>query len=131
MVHQPKILVVDDDENILSAFRDFLKKEHYGMITVSSAEEAMEHLNQHHVDMVVADVRLKVQSGITFIMEVKRMFPRLPIIVITGYPDVVSERDAKTFGADYFFLKPLDIERLRDAMRKCLSRCNVVKTLQL
>lgn len=131
MVHQPKILVVDDDENILSAFGDFLRKEHCAMIAATSAEEAMGKLDQHHVDVLIADVRLKGQSGVMFFMEVKRLFPKLPIIVITGYPDLISEADVKTFGADYFFLKPLDIDRLRDAIKKCLSRRNVVNTLQL
>ena len=42
---QPKVLVVDDEENILSAFRDFLKKEHCEMVAASSAEEAMEVLD--------------------------------------------------------------------------------------
>ena len=130
-MQQLKILVVDDDENILSAFGDFLRKEHYGMITASSAEEAMDHLEQHHVDLLIADVRLKSQSGVTLLMEAKRAFPRLRIILITGYPDLVEEMDAKTFGADYFFLKPLDIDRLRDAIRKCLNSRRTTNTLQL
>lgn len=130
-MYQPKILVVDDDENILSAFRDFLKKEHYGIITASSAEDALAYLGRNHVDILIADVRLKGQSGIFLIMEVKRLLPKLPIIVITGYPDLINERDVKEFGADYFFLKPLDIDRLRDAIRQCLNRRNVTKTMQL
>ncbi|MBI4547159.1 MAG: response regulator [Ignavibacteriae bacterium] len=130
-MHQPKILVVDDDENILSAFRDFLRKERYGMITASSAEEAMEHLGQHHVDLLIADVRLKAQSGVTLLMEAKRMFPNLRIIVITGYPDLVNEKDVKAFGADFFFLKPLDIEKLRGAISICLKQCQMEQRIKV
>ena len=44
----------------------------------------------------------------------------LTIIVITGYPDLINEKDVKAYGADYFFLKPLELDKLREAVRKCL-----------
>jgi len=126
-MHLPRILVVDDDQNILSAFRDFLRKEHYGMIAASSAEEAMDRLKKNDVDLVVTDVRLKAQSGVTFLLELKRMLPGVPVIIITGYPEVVSEKDARAFGADYFFVKPLELDKLRDAIKDCL-RHNIAST---
>lgn len=124
-VYHAKVLVVDDDENILSAFRDFLKNEDYVMIAASSAGEAMDRLKKNHVDLVITDVRLKAQSGVTFLLEVKRMLSEVPVIVITGYPEVIGEHDAKIFGADYLFVKPLELDKLRDAMRKCLRHTNV------
>lgn len=120
MPYQPKVLVVDDDENILSAFETFLKKEHCSMIPATSAEDALEILERGRVDLLVTDIRLKRTSGITFLFDVKVNHPQLPVIVITGYPGLIAEKDAKTCGADYFFLKPLEINKLRDAVKKCL-----------
>lgn len=120
MMYRPKVLVVDDDENILSAFRDFLKKERCTMIPATSAEDAAVKLQEQYVDLLVTDIRLKRQSGITFLMEARRLRRDLPIIVITGYPDLVSENDVRACGADYYFLKPLDLNKLREAVRKCL-----------
>jgi len=120
MPYHPKVLVVDDDENILSAFSDFLKKERCDMIATSSADEAMEQLGCHHIDLLISDVRLKARSGVTFLIHAKQLYPKLPTVVITGYPDVINEKDAKAFGADYFFLKPLDLDKLREAVRRCL-----------
>ena len=120
-MRKPTVLVVDDDENILSAFNDFLKKERCEMIAASSMDEAMGMLERRRVDVLIADVRLGAQSGITLTMEVKRRHPGIPVILITGYPDVVSENDARSSGADYFFLKPLNIDKLREAVSICLT----------
>ena len=117
---QRKVLVVDDEENILLAFRDFLKKEGCEMVAASSAEEALDHLETNRVDLLITDIRLKGISGVTFFLEAKKIRPKLRVIVITGYPDLVNEEDIKAYGADYFFLKPLDLEKLRAAIRRCL-----------
>lgn len=121
----PKVLVVDDDENILSAFEVFFRKEHCSMIAASNSEEALKKIANLHIDLLITDIRLKHQSGIRFFMYMKELLPKLPVIVITGYPDVVSEAEVITYGADYFFLKPLELNKLREAVRKCLAFNNV------
>jgi DNA-binding NtrC family response regulator len=120
MSSQRKVLVVDDDENIRAAFSDLLKTEQCSMIPAASAEEAIAKLTHHHVDLVITDVRLKGQSGATLLLQVKAQQPNLPIIVITGYPNSISEQDAKAFGAEYFFVKPLELTVIREAIRSCL-----------
>ncbi len=120
MAYQPTVLVVDDDENILAAFSDFLRSEHCSMLTAESAEEAMKQLSKYRVDLVVTDVRLKQRSGVTFLLQAKTEYPQLPVIVITGYPDIMTEAAAKQYGAEFFFLKPLELSKLRQALRTCL-----------
>ncbi len=122
MPHQPTVLVVDDDENIVSAFEDFLKKEHCTMVPAPNAEEALSVISHQQVNLVITDIRMKWQSGVTLLMSIKHTHPRLPVIAITGYPNLISEADIKQYGADYFFVKPLELDQLRDAVRDCLSR---------
>lgn len=117
---QLKVLVVDDDRNILSAFEGFLKREHYGMLAATSAEEARKILDAQRVDLLITDIRLRSQSGVTLFLEAKAVRPDLPVIVITGYPDLLSPEELKTYGVDHFLLKPLDLEKLRVAVRQCL-----------
>ena len=117
---KPKVLVLDDEENILSAFKDFLEKEHCEMIAASNAEEAADILERKRIRLLITDIRLGGMSGVTFFIEAKRLHPKLPVIVITGYPDVVTEEQIKTYGADYFFLKPLDLDKLRHAIKECI-----------
>jgi DNA-binding NtrC family response regulator len=122
MVRDPTILVVDDDVNILSAFSDFLKQERCTMIAATNADDALKHLAAHHIDLVITDVRLKYQSGVTLCIRIKQLQPELPVIVITGHPNLLTEKDVKIYGADFYFLKPLELDLLRDAVRKCLHR---------
>ena len=120
MLHPPKVLVVDDDENILSAFKGFLKSEGCTMLAARSTQEAMKKIKHHHVNLLITDIRLNYQSGVNLFMAIKGAQPDVPVIVITGYPDSVREEEVKAYGADYFFLKPLDLDKLREAVRKCL-----------
>ncbi len=120
MTHQPNVLVVDDDANILSAFRGFLKKEHCHMFSSGNVDGAVRALESEHVDLVILDIRVKYQSGITLLIRMKHTHPSIPVIVITGHPDLVSEHDVRLYGAAYYFLKPLELDTLRKAVRECL-----------
>ena len=121
MSHSPRVLVVDDDENIVRAFRSFLKKEQCLMDGASNAEEALSKLDRTEYDLVITDIRMEGQSGVTLSLRIKHHHPEIPIIVITGYPDLISEEEVKKLGADYFFLKPLELHKLRKAIRQCLA----------
>jgi DNA-binding NtrC family response regulator len=120
MPHQPRALVVDDDANIISAFEDFFRKEHCAMLAASSAEEALQALAGAEVSLVITDIKLPGATGVSLCRAVKLSHPHLPVIVITGYPNLVPEDDARRAGADYYFLKPLELDQLRGAVRRCL-----------
>jgi DNA-binding response OmpR family regulator len=120
MPHQLRALVVDDDANILSAFEDFFRKEHCAMLSASGAEEALRALAGADVNLVITDIKLPLESGVDLCRKLKAIRPNLPVIVITGYPNLVPEDDARRAGADYYFLKPLELDQLRQAVRKCL-----------
>jgi two-component system response regulator HydG len=119
---QPRVLVVDDDENIISAFEDFLRKEHCTMMSASNVEDALSVISHQVVNLVITDIRMKWQSGVTFLMHLKQRHPRLPVIVITGYPNLIPEADIRHYGAEYLFVKPLELDQLREAVRNCLNR---------
>lgn len=115
---QPTALVVDDDKNIIAAFEQFFKTEQCDLITSTNVEDALEILKGQRVDLLITGIKLRRRSGVTLFTEVRTSRPDLPVIVITGYPDLVSESKIKLLGADYFFLKPLDLEELRAAARQ-------------
>jgi two-component system response regulator HydG len=112
---------VDDDKNIIAAFQQFFKKEQCTLVTATNVEDALTILNDRRVDLLITDIKLRRRSGVTLFTEVRTSRPELPVIVITGYPDLVSESKIKLLGADYFFMKPLDLEELRAAVRNCLQ----------
>ncbi len=91
------------------------------MIAVKTTAEATHILEVQHIDLLITDIRLQGQSGIMLLMETHWKNPHLPIIVITGFPDVITESDAKSYGASFFFQKPLDLHKLRNAIRQCIK----------
>lgn len=118
----PNVLVLDDDINILAAFRNFFDKERCSMVAVSTTEEAMKMIETERFDLLITDIRLKSNSGVTFFLNARTVDPQLPVIVITGYPESVDETLLKSIGADHFLLKPLELDKLRLAVRACLQR---------
>lgn len=122
MTHRPKVLVLDDDTNILLAFQDFLKGEGCAMIAASAPEDALQKMQEEEFDLLITDLRLNLESGVTFVIHAKRLQPKTPIIVITGYPDTVSESELKSYGASYLLLKPLELKELQRTVRSCLQR---------
>jgi two-component system, NtrC family, response regulator HydG len=119
---QAKILVLDDDVNILSAFEKFFRQEHLTMVAAASTEAAMQALQKQSIDLLITDVRLNWESGVTFFLKAKASYPQLPVIVITGYHESISEQELRAMGVDHFLLKPLDLEKLRSAVHDCLGK---------
>ncbi|MGC8595183.1 MAG: response regulator [Candidatus Kryptoniota bacterium] len=120
--NRPLVLVLDDDTNILLAFQDFMKKEGCEMVAVSSPQEALLLLEKQHFDLLISDLRLNYESGVTFVIRAKKIRPNIPLIVITGYPDTISEDELRNYGADYLLIKPLELKDLQHAVRSCLQR---------
>ena len=118
--YQPHVLVVDDDENIISAFEDFFKRERCTMVAASSSEAAMKIVERGGVDLLITDIRLQFQSGVALFLQAKSIRDNLPVIVITGYPESITEEEVKALGAEFMLVKPLDLTKLRQAVRFCL-----------
>lgn len=122
MVYKANVLVLDDDENIISAFEDFFKRERCRMIAATSPAEALNKMKSLEIDLLITDIRLRHQSGVTFFLQLKSIGKHVPIIVITGYPESVEEKDLRALGASYLLVKPLELDRLREAVRDCLAQ---------
>jgi DNA-binding response OmpR family regulator len=90
------------------------------MLSASGVEAALRALEGAEVNLVITDIEMPGESGVDLCKKLKASRPNLPVIVITGYPNLVPEADARRAGADYYFLKPLELDQLREAVRKCL-----------
>ena len=108
------LLLVDDEENILSALKRVLRRDGYQIICASSAREGLQRLAECEVDVIVSDQRMPGMTGVEFLRLAKELFPDTVRIVLSGYTELQSIIDAVNEGAIYRFLtKPWDDERLR------------------
>ena len=108
------LLLVDDEENILSALKRLLRRDGYTILTAAGAEAGLEVLARHPVDVIVSDQRMPGMSGVEFLRRVKTLHPETVRLVLSGYTDLQAVTDAINEGAIYKFLtKPWDDGILR------------------
>ena len=107
-----KLLLVDDEERFLSSTIKLLTKKGYDAITAASGAEAIEKLRRHTVHVVILDVKMPGMDGLDTLIEIKRLYPMVEVIMLTGHATVESAVDGLKSGAMDYLMKPTDIEEL-------------------
>jgi response regulator RpfG family c-di-GMP phosphodiesterase len=116
------VLLVDDEENILSSLRRVLRGEPYSVQIANSGEQALEILRQQPVDLVISDARMPGMDGATLLAEVQKHWPGSMRILLTGYADITTTIRAINQGQIYRYIsKPWDDDELRLIMRQALA----------
>jgi len=115
---QRTLLLVDDEENVLSALARVFRKDGCKILQTTSVHTAFELLAVHPVQVIISDQRMPTMSGIDFLSKVKEIHPETVRIVLSGYTELDSVLHALNSGAVYrFFTKPWDDGFLRDQLR--------------
>ena len=118
---RPRVLVVDDEAIIRRVFRDLLAKE-CEVLEADTAEEALGHLRVAPVDLIVTDKNLPGLSGLDLAQEARRLHAQSRVILMTGYPSVLTAQQAIELGVLDYLLKPFDeIREVRDKIRAALA----------
>jgi len=108
------LLLVDDEENILSSLRRLFRRDGYHIVTASSAAEGLQRLVEGGVDVIVSDQRMPGMTGVEFLRRAKDLYPETVRMVLSGFTELQSIIDAVNEGAIYKFLtKPWDDGLLR------------------
>ena len=118
-----RILIVDDDVDVLDMLGQTLEREGYEVVSAANGKEGVRLYREDPVDLVIADIIMPEKEGIETIMELKRAFPDVKIIAISGGGLVDPERYlsmAKQLGARYTFSKPVEREDLLKAVRELI-----------
>ena len=121
-MHIPKILIVDDEENILNSLKRLFRKENYHILTVLSGEEGLEVLDQHEVDLIISDLKMPFMDGVEFLALAKEKNPNALRIMLTGHADLKSVIEAIDKGEVYrFLLKPWNDDELKMTIKQALG----------
>ena len=129
-----EIMIVDDDKAHLSMLRTVLKAWGYQTTEVEDGSEAISNVREKPFDCLLMDVRMANVSGIEALVEIKKINPAIPIIIMTAYSSVGTAVEAMKLGAYDYLTKPLDFDDLELTLKRSfehlsLSREN--KTLKL
>ncbi|MFC1491580.1 response regulator [Nitrospinota bacterium] len=107
-----KILVVDDEQDLLDFMKPALEKKGYEVETASSGEEALEKVKEHRPHLMLLDIRMPGMGGIETLKQAKEIDPRLGVIMVTAVHDEEVAKRAMEFGAHDYVTKPIDFNYL-------------------
>jgi len=116
-----KILIVDDDGAFRNYLMEVLKEEGYQIDSASSAKEAYALLNAVEFDIVLLDYLMPKQSGVDAISEIKRLRPKVKVIMVTAFASIEHAIDAIKRGATDYISKPFKIDNLLLTIRRVLE----------
>jgi len=116
-----RILIIDDDENILRVEVAILKDKGYEVETAATGAEAIEKTEKSHFDLMLVDIRLPDMEGTEVITKVHDTTPKIRKIIVTGYPTLQNAVAAVNNGADAYIMKPFDVEQMLETVRQQLD----------
>jgi DNA-binding response OmpR family regulator len=114
-----KILIVDDDQNILRLYKEELEDEGYNIVTASNGQEAIERFESEDPDLVTLDILLPDIDGIKLLRQMKEKKPRLPIIMSTAYD---YRDDFAVWASEAYIVKSSDLTELKATIKKLTER---------
>ncbi len=127
MLH--KILVVDDEEEVRKTIRLQLQGTGLEVVEAEDGKKGIEVLDAENaitVDAILCDVRMPNINGVEAVAYFRREYPHIPVIVLTGYPDVKLAVDFMKEGVVEYLVKPVEKEKLVETVMKAVRQRNFV-----
>lgn len=122
------ILFVDDEKSILASLRRLFMDDAYDLFFASSADEGLKILADNDIDLIISDVRMPVKDGITFLSEVKNLYPQVVRIFLSGYADQDAVMRAFAEGcAQQLIPKPWEDAELKAIVEGALKQARKQK----
>jgi two-component system response regulator AtoC len=116
-----KILLVDDEADIIEVIQDRLEAYGFSVITAGSGLEALKKLSVEKFDGVFLDVKMPEMGGIEALEEIRKRDTKTPIIIITSSSTREAAIDALAKGANEYILKPFEWDELKTKVQKVLN----------
>ncbi len=128
-----KILVVDDDQNVLKVIRMRLEAKKYQVITATEMDSSVQTAKQEVFDLALVDLKLGDEDGIALMEELHKINPEMPIIIFTAYGTIDNAVEAMKKGAYGYLTKPFDYNDLLVEIKDCIGKSKLsqeIKTLK-
>ena len=116
-----KILICDDEEGIRESLKLVLG-DHYNLVAVDSGDMAVEVLSRSkEIKLMLLDIKMPKTNGLDALQEIKKKFPHVKIIMVTGYKSVETAAEATRLGASGYIVKPFKSEEILETVKKNLG----------
>jgi len=115
VMNEPTVLLVDDEEPFVDTMTKRLSKRSLTVLKAYSGEEALSVLKEdHHIDVVILDVKMPGMDGIETLKAIRKDFPLVEVIMLTGHATVETSIEGMRLGAFDYLMKPSDMDVLMD-----------------
>ena len=119
----PKVMLVDDEVPFVETMTKRLAKRNLKVLTSFSGEEALEMLDiNRDTDVVILDVKMPGMNGIETLEKIRKQFPLIEVIMLTGHGTVESAIEGMRLGAFDFLMKPCEIEQLMAKVQEATQK---------
>jgi excisionase family DNA binding protein len=125
---RPRILIVDDEQGVRDLLSRALSGGDYDVDVAPDGRTAVEQLRTLEYDLLITDLKMPGMDGLSVIREARRIFPELPVIIITGYSTEASAIEAINLGVSGYITKPFRLPRILAAAQKALGEPVGVET---
>jgi two-component system NtrC family response regulator len=126
-MEKTKILIAEDEKIQREILEGFLKKEGFSIDTVANGRESLQKLEGEFFDIVLLDYKMPELDGLQTLRELRRLYPDLPVVMMTAYGTVETAVASMKEGALDYLTKPIDLEELLLILQKVLERSNLIR----
>lgn len=118
---KPTVLLIDDDENVRRDYSRVLRRLGFDVELAGDGQEAAERLQVRPFDVVLSDLEMPRMGGLQLLRTVRQFDLDVPVVLMTGRPDLQSAMEAVEYGAFRYLAKPVDLAKLSDVLRRAMS----------
>ncbi len=122
MFVRPRLLVVEDEPDILTLLERILQEENYEVLKAPTAERGLEIIEETLPTAIVADINLPGMSGLDFCKRVKRHYPEIPVLFLSGLTDEFDKVLGLELGAEDYITKPFNVREFKARIKVMLRR---------
>ncbi|MBP7792532.1 MAG: response regulator [Candidatus Goldbacteria bacterium] len=125
-VNDKSILVVDDEYSIREALKMFFENKGYKVKLAVDGREALDIIEKEDCDLIISDIRMNRLNGMDLIKKVEEYSKKIPVIIITAYPELNTALDAIKYGVVDYIIKPFELKELEEKVRSAVfNKCVV------
>ena len=117
-----KVLLVDDEEEFVKALAERLRMRDLRSDTVFDGEEALSYVEDQEPDVMVLDLKMPGIDGMEVLRQVRKVYPKIQVIILTGHGPEKDEEEAKRLGAFDYLEKPVNLDVLVKKMKAAYRR---------
>ncbi len=121
MAKKSAILVVDDEDALRTVLSGELSNEGYDVRTAADGDEAITELEKNPFDLILLDIKMPRMNGFEVLKFVKKNYPSVKVIMLTGFADLKNAIESKKLGAEDFVSKPYDLVDLLTTIERVIS----------